>query len=197
MRPLLVANIVKLALCGLVDVTSRTIYATTLCNVKKLCNSTNELLLFCIAVRCLPVSLPALWFVSERLRGNTGVMGQTHLIRAVCSFDLLLVDLVHICIYIFIFRKHVITQLLCNYWICLHMSFVFIDRVFILSKQLLMVRVSPTYRQPHLKEEEKKLRDGQSKLKLSPAALVSPVVNSKQRKKALLFADMNINNRWS
>lgn len=75
------------------------------------------------------------------------------------------------------------------------MYFVFIDRVFILYKQLLLIRVSPTYRQPHLKEEKKKQCDGQSKLKLSPEALVSPVVNSKQRKKARLFADMNINNQ--
>lgn len=92
MRPLPVANTVKLALCGLVDETFQTIYATTLCNVNILRNSTNELLSFCIAVRCLPVSLPALWFVSERLRDNTGFMGQTHLVRAVGSFDLLLVD---------------------------------------------------------------------------------------------------------
>lgn len=60
MRPLPVANTVKLTLCGLVDVTFQKIYATTLCNVNKLCNSTNELLFLCIAVRCLPVSLPAL-----------------------------------------------------------------------------------------------------------------------------------------
>lgn len=73
-------------------------------------------------------------------------MGQTHLIRAVGSFDLLLVDLVNFFMYIFIFRKHDITQLLCYYWICLHMYFVFIDHVFILYKQLLSVRVNPTYR---------------------------------------------------
>lgn len=78
---------VKLSVCGPVDVARQTIYATTICNVNKSCNSTSVFILYCHLMFACGFASSDLYLCE-----CTSVF-MAILISAVCSLDSLVVDL--------------------------------------------------------------------------------------------------------